>query len=197
MTTHINTISTTKQYCCEVEGCGKILSSASTLNVHKRTHTKERPFICDVQGCDKSYKGITALKEHKLTHTGEKPHTCPVDCFIDMGEYTIFVEVDENQHVSYDCLRGNKRTMQLFQDTGNRPLYLIRFNPDDYLDENNANITSCWGTNKLGVCVIKKTKQHEWQSRLDVLKECLTSCIDSPPTKEVDVMHLYYDVGQN
>ena len=51
--------------------------------------------------------------------------------------------------------------------------------------------------NKLGVCVIKKTKQHEWQSRLDVLKECLTSCIDSPPTKEVDVMHLYYDVGQN
>lgn len=119
------------------------------------------------------------------------------DCFIDMSNYTIVVEVDENQHVYYDCLCENKRTMQLFQDTGDRPLYLIRFNPDDYLDENNTNTTSCWGTDKRGLCVVKKTKQNEWQSRLAVLKECLTSCINTPPTKEVDVIHLFYDLCSN
>ena len=138
-----------------------------------------------------NFPDITMIFDKRIEHGCSKRRP---DCFIDMGGYTIVVEVDENQHVYYDCLCENKRTMQLFQDTGDRPLYLIRFNPDDYLDENNTNTTSCWGTDKRGLCVVKKTKQNEWQSRLAVLKECLTSCINTPPTKEVDVIHLFYDL---
>lgn len=116
------------------------------------------------------------------------------DCYIDMGLYTIVVEIDENQHQSYDCSCTNRRMMELFQDSGNRPLYLIRFNPDDYLDCEKNNITSCWGTTKKGICVVKKKKREEWEFRLGYLKECLTSCIEKQPTKEVEVIHLFYDL---
>lgn len=115
------------------------------------------------------------------------------DCFIDMGGYTIVIEIDENQHQTYDCSCTNRRTMELFQDSGSRPLYLIRFNPDEYLDKNNQKITSCWGTTNKGICVVKKSKQNEWQFRLDCLKKFLNSCIQKAPSKEIDVLHFFYD----
>lgn len=138
-----------------------------------------------------TFRNITIICDKKIEYGCSKRRP---DCYIDMGPYTIIVEIDENQHQSYDCSCTNKRTMELFQDLGNRPLYLIRFNPDGYLDKDNQNITSCWGNNKKGICVIKKTKQKEWEFRLEYLKECLTSCINNPPIKEVEVIHLFYDL---
>jgi hypothetical protein len=137
------------------------------------------------------FPNITMTFDKKIEYGCSKRRP---DCYIDMGSYTIVIEIDENQHQSYDCTCTNKRMMELFQDSGNRPLYLIRFNPDDYLDKDKNNITSCWGTNKKGICVVKKKKHQEWQLRLDYLKECLQSCINNPPTKEVDVIHLFYDL---
>ena len=54
------------------------------------------------------------------------------DVLIDLLLYSIIIECDENQHKNYEC--ENKRTMQLFEDLGNRPLVFIRFNPDDYIN---------------------------------------------------------------
>lgn len=138
-----------------------------------------------------SFPDITIIFDKKIDYGCSKRRP---DCYIDMGSYTIVVEIDENQHGYYDCSCTNKRTMELFQDSGNRPLYLIRFNPDDYLDKDNKNITSCWGTTKKGICVVKKSKQKEWDYRLDYLKDILTSCINKKPLKEVDVIHLFYDL---
>ena len=92
------------------------------------------------------------------------------DLLLDLGYQVIIVEVDENQHTDYDCSCENKRIMELSQDLGYRPIVFIRFNPDDY-EKNGINITSCWGQNKKGICVVKKSKKDEWIERLDVLEQ--------------------------
>lgn len=117
------------------------------------------------------------------------------DIFIDFGEYVLIIEIDENSHRYYDCSCENKRLMILFQDTGSRPLVMIRFNPDQYYDHNEQSITSCWEyTKEKGLCVIKKNKQTEWEQRLETLRNAIQFQIDYiEERKEIDVIHLFYD----
>jgi hypothetical protein len=82
------------------------------------------------------------------------------DLLLDLSYQIVIVEVDENQHTEYDCSCQNKRIMELSQDLGHRPIVFIRFNPDDYKKEG-TNITSCWGKDKRGICVINKNKQDD------------------------------------
>lgn len=116
------------------------------------------------------------------------------DIAIDFGSHNVIIEIDENQHQSYDCSCENKRLMELFQDGGNRPMTMIRFNPDSYSDHTNKSFTSCWGyTADKGLCKIKQTKKKEWQRRLQTLKEHLEYAVSHGGQKEIDVIHLYYD----
>jgi len=121
------------------------------------------------------------------------------DIFIDFGEYILIVEIDENQHKSYDCSCEDKRLMILFRDAGCRPLVMIRFNPDQYYDQNGKSVPSCWGyTKDKGLCHVKDNKKKEWQERLQVLKKAIELQINySGERKEVDVIHLYYDENLN
>ena len=117
------------------------------------------------------------------------------DMMLDLGYQVIVIEVDENQHQSYDCSCNNKRLMELSQDVGHRPLIFIRFNPDNYLDITNKNITSCWSLNKLGLCTIKKTKQKEWYERLSILKEHIDYWCNpiNVTEKTVEVIQLFFN----
>ena len=116
------------------------------------------------------------------------------DLLLDLGYQVIIVEIDENQHCDYDCSCENKRIMELSKDLNHRPIIFIRFNPDDYLD-NGKNITSCWGNNKKGICVIKKSKQSEWKERLNILEETINYWIntDNITNKTVEIIQLFYD----
>ena len=116
------------------------------------------------------------------------------DLLLDLGYQVIIVEIDENQHIDYDCSCENKRTMEISQDLDHRPTVFIRFNPDDYLD-NGKNITSCWGNNKLGICVIKKSKQNEWSTRLNILENTIKYWTNPENTidKTVETIQLFYD----
>jgi len=116
------------------------------------------------------------------------------DLILDLFYQIIIVEVDENQHMEYDCSCENKRVMELSQDLGHRPIIFIRFNPDDYITEE-AKITSCWGLNKTGICVIKKSKQSEWKHRLTVLKETIENWLNPEHVtdKTIETIHLFYD----
>lgn len=118
------------------------------------------------------------------------------DLFLDLGYQIIIVEVDENQHELYDCSCENKRLMELSQDVNHRPIIFIRFNPDEYID-NDKKVTSCWGINKLGVCAVKKTKIKEWESRLNALKNQIEYwCnVDNTTNKTLEVIQLYYDTN--
>ena len=114
------------------------------------------------------------------------------DILIDLGYQIIIVEIDENQHINYDCSCENKRIMELSQDVGHRPIIFIRFNPDDY-KTNLKNITSCWGLNKNGICTIKKCKQEEWNERLIILKEQINYWLINKTSKLIEIIQLFYD----
>jgi hypothetical protein len=116
------------------------------------------------------------------------------DLLLDLLYQIIIVEVDENQHTNYDCSCENKRIMELSQDLGHRPIVFIRFNPDDY-DKNGTNVTSCWGTDKKGICVVKKSKTNEWSERLNVLAEQINYWINptNVTNKTIETIHLFYD----
>lgn len=119
------------------------------------------------------------------------------DLMLDLGYQVLIIEIDENQHIGYDCSCENKRLMELSRDVGHRPIIFIRFNPDDYINHEHKNITSCWGVNQKGICVVKKSKQKEWNERLNTLKSQIEYwLIDEHITnKTVEIIQLFYDVS--
>jgi hypothetical protein len=90
------------------------------------------------------------------------------DIFLDLLSHSIIIEIDEYQHRDYDNCEL-KRINLLFEDLGDRHIVFIRFNPDDYLDKDNK-ISSCWGIDKNGLTSVKKSKENEWEYRLNTLK---------------------------
>jgi hypothetical protein len=122
------------------------------------------------------------------------------DLICDLGYQVIIVEIDENQHNKYDCSCENKRIMELSQDVGHRPIVFIRFNPDDYIDASNKNITSCWGlTPKTGLLKIRDKKQTEWNNRLNTLKQQIEYWCneDNKIEKTIEIIQLFYDEIDN
>ena len=117
------------------------------------------------------------------------------DLLLDLGYQVIIVEIDENQHIDYDCSCQNKRIMELSQDVGHRPIVFIRFNPDEY-EKDGTNITSCWGCDKNGLCVVKKSKKNEWTDRLHVLEETISYWVspENTTSKMIETIQLFYDV---
>jgi hypothetical protein len=62
------------------------------------------------------------------------------DFVFDRGTHIIILEVDENQHHSYNCECEQARMINLFQDFGGLPVIFVRFNPDGYTDNKNKRI---------------------------------------------------------
>ena len=115
------------------------------------------------------------------------------DILADFGTHLIMVEVDENQHNQYETTCENRRMMELSQDVGHRPIVLLRFNPDEY-KVNGQKMHSCWVINKnTGLCQIGKTKEKEWQRRLNGLKTLIEREMASVPEKTLSEHRLFYD----
>ena len=114
------------------------------------------------------------------------------DLLLDLGYQVIIIEIDENQHINYNC--ENKRIMEISKDLDHRPTIFIRFNPDEYLCENKK-ITSPWGPNNNGILTIKKSKQKEWNSRLEKLKETVEFWIKekNKTSKMITIEELFFD----
>jgi hypothetical protein len=115
------------------------------------------------------------------------------DLFLDLGYQVIIIEVDENQHIDYDCSCENKRIMELSLDVGHRPIVFIRFNPDHYLTRDSVKIKSCWSINSQGISVVNKNDSKEWKKRLLQLSEQVQYWIDNKTDKTVEIIQLYYD----
>ena len=137
-----------------------------------------------------TFPDLSWISDKKITDGCSKRRP---DLFLDLGYQIIIIEVDENQHVDYDCSCENKRIMELSQDIGHKPIVFIRFNPDDY-EKNEIVIKSCWGVNKKGICVVKKSK--EWDQRLNTLTEQINYWIhpNNITTKTVEIIQLFYDI---
>jgi hypothetical protein len=115
------------------------------------------------------------------------------DLFLDLGYQIIIVEVDENQHISYDNICENKRIMLLSQDLNHRPIVFIRFNPDNYIKDGII-INSPWtNTPKKGLIKIKN--YNDWNIRLKTLEKEITFWInpDNQINKTIHVVELFFD----
>jgi hypothetical protein len=95
--------------------------------------------------------------------------------------------------VAYVFMIDKSIIMELSMDIGHRPLIILRFNPDSYINRNGVNISSCWRCGKHGINSVAKTKKREWDSRLHVLVTQLEYWISNPTDKTVEVIQLYYD----
>lgn len=118
------------------------------------------------------------------------------DLLLDLGYQILIIEIDENQHKTsnYDCSCENKRIMELSTDMGHRPIVFIRFNPDTYIKDGKK-ITSCWGINEKGICIIKKSKTKEWKNRLNTLEQQIIYWLNSDniTNKTIETIELYYN----
>jgi len=114
------------------------------------------------------------------------------DLLLDLGYHIIIVEVDENKHVDYDCSCENKRLMELSKDLHHRPIVFIRFNPDNYINQDGKLIKSCWKLNGLGVLQIIKTKQQEWEERIHILKQQIQYWTENQTDKTIEIVELFY-----
>ena len=85
--------------------------------------------------------------------------------------------------------------MELSKDVRHRPIVFIRFNPDDYI-QNEIKITSCWNLNQKGICVIKKSKENEWKYRLNILEEQINYWLNpiNKTNKTIEIIQLFYDI---
>jgi hypothetical protein len=151
--------------------------------------TKERYVV---EYIEKEFNDKTIIVDKRIQDGCSKKRP---DLLIDLGYQVIIIEVDENQHQSYDYSCENKRIMELSQDVGHRPIIFIRFNPDDYVDKDNNKITSCWSINNKGICIVKKTKLKEWDTRLNILKDSIDYWCNNNTNKTVEIVQLFYDLS--
>lgn len=88
-------------------------------------------------------------------------------------------------HSSYDQTCENKRTMELFSDLGNRPLVLIRFNPDETKTND-----GCFSYEDEKLVINKE----ELDERMDKLLSTIESYRSSVPDKEISIVHLFFEL---
>ena len=155
--------------------------------ITKRYKTKERTVT---EFITKEFSDKTVLCDKRVVDGCSKRRP---DMFLDLGDQVIIIEVDENQHVEYNCSCENKRIMELSRDVGHRPLVFIRFNPDEYLNKEGKKVTSCWGIGERGFCIIKRSKRTEWSKRLECLKLQVKYWINNKTDKTVEIVQLFYD----
>ena len=146
--------------------------------------TKERTVVDFIK---KSFPAILWTWDRRVVDgcSGAKP-----DLICDLGDQVVILEIDENQHGSYDCTCENKRIMKLSLDVGHRPLVLIRFNPDSYRTRDGVRHPGCFGANERGLLVV--TEHTDWDHRLLCLKDQVDYWVTARTSKMVEVVSLFF-----
>lgn len=130
------------------------------------------------------FKEVSMIFDKACGKSGRRP-----DVLIDCKTYCIVIECDENQHKSYENCE-NRRCMEIFADLKNRPLVVLRFNPDTYIDSSGKKVQGCFTTTKT---VGFKVNKKEWEKRMGVLTEKIWFYKKNSPEKDFTVEYLFYD----
>jgi len=99
--------------------------------------------------------------------------------------HSIVIEIDENQHEDYKC--EEKRLMQIFEDLGNRPLVVLRLNPDAGGVKVPGLFT--FDTDNL----ILEMDSEQVKQRVYTLSQRIRYHVENIPTKEITIEKLYYN----
>lgn len=117
------------------------------------------------------------------------------DILVDFGTHVSIMEIDENNHSSYDDNDENERMKEIVFDLGLRPTVFIRFNPDGYVDKHTKKKVKGLfvvdkGTGRLGI-----GSMEEFEKRVGVLIERFESFVGRPldNTDLIRTEYLFYD----
>lgn len=186
---------------CKSEWCHTIVKSKQKYNgyclsccinlcpdtpVYRNYKTKEKDVVDRITSY---FPNFTWIADKRVQDGCSKRRP---DLLLDMGSHIVIIEIDENKHTDYDCSCENKRLMELSQDLQHRPVIFIRFNPDDYINQDGVLVKSCWKLNKLGIMQIMKTKIQEWNQRMETLIQQIQYWVNNPTDKTVEIVELFY-----
>jgi hypothetical protein len=197
---------------CEHEGCTTRVSNAQykgfclrcfvylhpDQKVARSYKIKERHVIDALAAADLGLPtGVVPACDKRVDGTGGCGSGRRPDWLVDLGTHSLIVEVDEEQHGGYDTACETKRLMQLFGDLGDRPLVIVRFNPDAYTDAGGRRVPSPFKyLAKLGVPVV--ARPAAWEARMARLVGVVRGHVvrgrrDGAPSREVTVEPLFFD----
>ncbi|KAJ3366398.1 hypothetical protein GGF32_005400 [Allomyces javanicus] len=114
------------------------------------------------------------------------------DISLDLGSFVLVLEIDEDQHRGSAYVDEHARIQDLQADANGRPLVVIRFNPDRFLDAAGNVVESCWARSASGLtCVVDEII---WLERLAVLVASSRHAIQTgKPKYAITVLKLYYN----
>ena len=113
------------------------------------------------------------------------------DIFIKLENFNLIVENDEYQHRE-QFLRDIERDKEIHEDLKKDPTAILRFNPDQFYDDNGNFVCSCWlNCNRRMEPYIADEKI--WKHRLQLLKRRIQYYIDNPVSQGLYVEYLFYD----
>ncbi|QIG60072.1 hypothetical protein [Dishui Lake large algae virus 1] len=174
-----------KPYCKNCYNNIYLDTSSSSINVKERDVAKH---------VLESIDGYSIILDQRIKGGYSKHRP---DILIDLDTHIMIVEIDEEQHRVYSKINEDRRLLELYKDGRNRPLYVLRFNPDSYIDKNGTSISSCWKHSKYNGCVIRNDKIDEWKNRLDILIDYMLAGICLELDKDIEVKYLFYDGWEN
>jgi hypothetical protein len=114
------------------------------------------------------------------------------DLLFDFITHIIIIEVDENKHTCYNAINKYERMKDISQDLQYRPIVFIRFNPDEYINDDGVLVKSCWELDEKYIINISEDKQKEWEERIETLNQRIKYWIDNPPTTPIETDELFY-----
>jgi len=110
-----------------------------------------------------------------------------------LNKHSIIIEIDENQHKWYNPICDEARINNI-QEALNRPIIIIRFNPDAYT-ENRKKIKSCFKDDeKTGLKTIPKNQEQNWNNRLSVLNDTINDNLEYINDEPIKLIKLFYDI---
>ena len=137
------------------------------------------------------FKDIEMITDKALIGDGLCIRDRP-DVLIHLNNHSVIIEIDEDQHKGYNPICEEARVHNI-QEALNRPIIIIRFNPDAYI-ENDKKIKSCFkDEEKTGMKTIPKNKLDDWNNRLAKLKETLAFSLEDYSNDPIRIIKLFFD----
>lgn len=114
------------------------------------------------------------------------------DVFLEMEDKYLIIEIDEHQHKKYNKRSEEERIQRITSILEDKTLFMIRFNTDEFIDNNGVENSSPWWKYNQDL-VIKNEK--EWNRRLKKLYENINYILNVNNTNlpKVNINYLFYD----
>ena len=114
------------------------------------------------------------------------------DWSIDLKHLLLIIENDENQHRYRKC--EEKRMCELFRSADFKSIVFLRFNPDQYVNENGERVRGCFKSDHTTqyslIC-----NNSEFERRWDALARKIYYYLnlENTPAKEMTIEYMFYD----